>query len=118
MWHSHPYGEAAPSPTDKIGMRVLVTPLANSPSRALIVIVGGDKAIWSSWVDNNAAPDIFVQLVTRDTDNAPREAPPAPASHRAEGWPGGWGSRPRSHRPTKRRRRLLTRRLRKALRLR
>lgn len=118
MWHSHPYGEAAPSPTDKIGMRILITPLANSPSRALIVIVGGDKSTWSSWVDGGGAPDIFVQLVTGDSDNAPREAPPAPASHRAEGWPGGWGSRPRSHRPTKRRGRLVTRRLRKVLRLR
>ncbi len=118
MWHSHPYGEAAPSPTDKIGMRILITPLANSPSRALIVIVGGDKATWSSWVNGGRAPDIFAQLVTRDVDNAPREAPPAPASHRTEAWPGGWGSRPRSHRPTKRRERLLPRRLRKVLRLR
>jgi integrative and conjugative element protein (TIGR02256 family) len=118
MWHSHPYGEAAPSPTDQVGMRILVTPMANSPSRALILIVGGDETTWTSWVGGGRAPDIFVQLVTRDADNAPRKAPPAPESHRTEGWPGGWGSRPRSHRPTKRRGRLLPRRLRKVLRLR
>jgi integrative and conjugative element protein (TIGR02256 family) len=102
MWHSHPYGEAKPSETDEYGMRSLVTPLANSPSRALILIIGGDDATWIRWVTAGQPPDIFGQLVTRADRKGLREAPPVPQSHRTSAWPGGWTSRPRS--VTKRRR--------------
>lgn len=102
MWHSHPYGQAKPSETDEYGIRSLVTPLTNSPSRALIVIIGGDQATWTTWVIAGQAPDIFGQLVTRADRNGPREAPPVPQSHRTSAWPGGWTSRPRP--ATKRRR--------------
>lgn len=102
MWHSHPYGEAKPSETDEYGMRSLVSPLANSPSRALILIIGGDDATWTRWVTAGQPPDIFGQLVTRADRKGPREAPPVPQSHRISAWPGGWTSRPRA--VTKRRR--------------
>lgn len=102
MWHSHPYGEAKPSETDEYGMRSLVTPIANSPSRALIVIIGGGDATWTRWVTDGQPPDIFGQLVTRADRKGPREAPPVPQSHRTSAWPGGWTSRPRA--ATKRRR--------------
>lgn len=102
MWHSHPFGQAKPSETDEYGIRSLVTPLANSPSRALIVIIGGDHVTWTSWVTTGQPPDIFGQLVTRDDRNGPREAPPVPRSHRTSAWPGGWTSRSRTE--TKRRR--------------
>ena len=104
MWHSHPFGHAKPSETDEYGIRSLVTPLANSPSRALIVIIGGDHATWTNWVTTGQFPDIFGQLVTRADRNGPREAPPVPGSHRTSAWPGGWTSRPRAETETKRRR--------------
>jgi integrative and conjugative element protein (TIGR02256 family) len=110
MWHSHPYGEALPSPTDKAGMRTLLTPLAQGPSRALILIVGGNKITWPRWVIDGQAPDVFARLVTRATKGARREALPVPSSHRTDGWPGGWGSRPQPI--TRQRRRGRTWRLR------
>jgi integrative and conjugative element protein (TIGR02256 family) len=58
MWHSHPSGTAEPSPTDKAAMAALVTPIADGPRRALIVIVGGDDATWPAWVNRGQVPEI------------------------------------------------------------
>ena len=111
MWHSHPYGKAEPSPTDRFAMRSLVTPLEKSPNRALIVIVGGDEHTWTRWVAGDAlAPDIFAQLATRGVTDEPIAAPPVPASHRTTAWPGGWRSRSDAPRPRRQRRRWLRRR--------
>jgi len=93
MWHSHPFGPAAPSPTDEAAMRELVTPVAANARRALIVIVGGDDTLWESWVHGDGVPAIFARFVTRSTAAGPQPAPPVPPRHQADGWPGGWASR-------------------------
>ncbi|MGI8448856.1 MAG: ThiF family adenylyltransferase [Streptosporangiaceae bacterium] len=94
MWHSHPYGEAEPSATDKAAMAALVTPVADGPRRALVVIVGGNDRNWPAWLDGAQAPDIYARFVARATHTVPTEPPSVPASHRADAWPGGWRSRP------------------------
>ena len=93
MWHTHPNGLAKPSPTDEVAMQDIVMPAISALPRALIVILGGDETAWSAWVRGNAAPDIYVRLVKRGGHGGPRQAPPVPASHRADAWPGGWRSR-------------------------
>jgi integrative and conjugative element protein (TIGR02256 family) len=94
MWHAHPFKAAAPSFIDKAAMRTIVTALVNNPSRALVLIVGGDPQTWQSWVDGVGTPEVFVRLAERDDDGAPIEESPVPTRHRAEGWTGGWSSRP------------------------
>lgn len=112
MWHSHPRMAATPSPTDKIGMQALVTPISDGPRRALITIVGGDNDCWTNWLDRNEPPDVFARLVNQRGTEQPGGAPQVPASHQRDGWPGGWASRPRSFfRPPRGRRIALLRRL-------
>jgi integrative and conjugative element protein (TIGR02256 family) len=64
MWHSHPGGRAAPSPTDREGMRELLVPVVKAPRRALLLIVGGRGSRWTGWRDDGSSllPDVFVQL--------------------------------------------------------
>jgi integrative and conjugative element protein (TIGR02256 family) len=109
MWHSHPYGETEPSPTDRAAMGALITPVADGPRRALIVIVGGSDTRWPAWVDGGQAPDVYARFVARARDAKPIEPPPIPASHRTDAWPGGWRSRPQ---PASRKTRKLLWRLR------
>lgn len=94
MWHSHPYGAAEPSRTDKAAMAALVTPVADGPRRALIVIVGGDDASWPAWVDGGQAPEVYARFAARAAHTEPIKLPPVPAGHRTGAWPGGWRSRP------------------------
>jgi integrative and conjugative element protein (TIGR02256 family) len=94
MWHSHPNNRAAPSLTDTAAMSALVSPVADAPRRAVIVIVGGDQHTWAAWIDGTRDPDIFGRLVNRARHGQPIEPPPAPPEHRAIAWPGGWTSRP------------------------
>jgi integrative and conjugative element protein (TIGR02256 family) len=103
MWHSHPYGDAKPSATDKAAMAALITPVADGPRRALIVIVGGDDSSWPAWVDGRHAPDIYARFVARAAHLQPTEPPPVPANHRTDAWPGGWQSRPQPAGPKARR---------------
>ncbi|MGD9893179.1 MAG: ThiF family adenylyltransferase [Dehalococcoidia bacterium] len=71
MWHCHPFGSARPSPVDDEGMRELVTPLAQAPRRALLLIIGGRGARWESWLNSSDAgsvdvpPELFVHLCHR-----------------------------------------------------
>jgi integrative and conjugative element protein (TIGR02256 family) len=94
MWHSHPNNRAAPSPTDTAAMSALVSPVADAPRRAVIVIVGGDQQTWAAWIDGTRDPDMFGRLVNRARHGEPIEPPPTPPEHRAIAWPGGWTSRP------------------------
>lgn len=96
MWHSHPFGIALPSPTDKRGMAQLVLPVKRAPYRALMVIVGGAAHTWQGWLDHGAYPDIFAELVERSpittTDAAPQQDHTHPLQ---EWWEGGFrGKRP------------------------
>jgi len=65
MWHSHPYGQAAPSPTDRRAMHVLVAPVADGPRRALVLIVGGVGGEWDDWLSGEGAPAVFARFVER-----------------------------------------------------
>jgi integrative and conjugative element protein (TIGR02256 family) len=70
MWHTHPYGVAAPSPTDRAGMAGLVTPITGGPSRALMLILGGDSTTWAAWSSDATPPqppDLYAALVRRAT---------------------------------------------------
>jgi integrative and conjugative element protein (TIGR02256 family) len=103
MWHSHPNGAAEPSPTDTAAMATLVTPIANGPRRALVVIVGGHAARWRAWVDACESPDMYGKFVSRATQRGPVQAPPVPVSHRSSAWPGGWRTRAQVTRPARKR---------------
>jgi hypothetical protein len=93
MWHSHPFGDARPSPTDKSAMSALVTPVAGGPNRALVLIVAGRESIWRSWVDGGATPAVFARFVTRATHGDVSSPPPVPARHKTEALRGGWTDR-------------------------
>ena len=110
IWHSHPFGQAEPSRTDKAAMTALVTPVSSGPSRALVLIVGGPAARWSAWVDHAEPPDVYAQFVTRAVRTNQVQPPPVPARHHCQAWPGGWRERPKvasraGRRPWLRRRR-------------
>jgi integrative and conjugative element protein (TIGR02256 family) len=64
MWHTHPGGRAHPSEIDTAGMDWLVSP-DGAGRRALMVILGGDKADWSAWCDDGLLPDLYVEVVDR-----------------------------------------------------
>jgi molybdopterin/thiamine biosynthesis adenylyltransferase len=61
LWHSHPNTEARPSVIDENAMAGLRVQGGRSPSRALLVIVGGRTA-WSDWLAGTGAPDVFAQF--------------------------------------------------------
>ena len=96
MWHSHPFGLAEPSRTDKAAMTALVTPVSGGPSRALVLIVGGAADRWSAWVDEAEPPDVYARFVTRAGHSGRVQPPPVPALHQSQAWPGGWRERPRA----------------------
>jgi molybdopterin/thiamine biosynthesis adenylyltransferase len=67
MWHSHPFSEVLPSPTDEAGMRELVWPVADAPPRALLLIVGGLNRVWLPWLAEGKLPVWYARVVVRDT---------------------------------------------------
>lgn len=73
MWHTHPYGLASPSLTDETGMADIVSPDGNS-RRALMLILGGDAAIWEDWLDRGTPPDVYGRVVNRTTAHRPEGA--------------------------------------------
>ena len=95
MWHTHPDGPAAPSPTDEEGMRELVLPVAKAPPRALLLIAGGKSQRWQAWLTSNAPPDWYARVVER-ADGDSRSGAPAQLPARLVGvrwWPGGYATR-------------------------
>jgi integrative and conjugative element protein (TIGR02256 family) len=103
IWHSHPFGEAEPSRTDKAAMTALITPVSGGPSRALVLILGGTQERWTAWVDIAEPPDVYARFATRATHPDRVQPPPVPARHRSEAWPGGWQERPKAARAGRRR---------------
>lgn len=98
FWHSHPYGEASPSPIDEHGMGTLVSRVPGC-RRALMLIVGGDSSRWERWLLGGQPPAIYVRVLAR------RDQPPAPtvgAGWDARStpidagvlWPGGYALHP------------------------
>ena len=100
MWHSHPYGEARPSETDEQGMRDLVLPVESSPSRALLLIVGGSAERWLPWLSSGTGPDWYARVVERSqvtpTRGLGRSVRPVQIGQAS--WPGGWRIPPRQER--------------------
>jgi proteasome lid subunit RPN8/RPN11/molybdopterin/thiamine biosynthesis adenylyltransferase len=91
LWHSHPDGPAAPSPTDRQGMADLLVPMAKAPRRALLAIVGGPPASWSVWSEAGGPPEVFVRLLTRMSTNRAGQLPVSVANGQAgPWWPGGY----------------------------
>jgi integrative and conjugative element protein (TIGR02256 family) len=81
MWHTHPYGVAAPSSTDRAGMAGLVAPITGGPNQALMLILGGDDTTWAAWRSDGTPPqppDIHAALVRRAAvgPNPPPMPPP------------------------------------------
>lgn len=117
MWHSHPYGRAAPSTLDIQAMDDMVAPFAGAPRRGLVLILGGDAATWDRWVSGEGMPDVFATLVKGGVSSARSSRPLAWPKRRISvpdgltTWPGGWRSRP-SQIARRRRRGLRWRRLR------
>lgn len=103
MWHSHPYGQAAPSPTDRRAMHVLVAPVADGPRRALVLIVGGVGGEWDDWLSGEGAPAVFARFVERSSGGFAPEAAPVPPSHQRDGFSGGWAVPARKANHTRRR---------------
>jgi integrative and conjugative element protein (TIGR02256 family) len=112
IWHTHPFGRAAPSPTDRAGMAAL-TSFGGTAKKALMVIFGGVAEVWTAWTESAQPPDVHVTVVERDPAvtfvdvNGPalrkQEAPP-PGQY----FPGGFSTR--SEKPPPRRRRRWLRR--------
>jgi integrative and conjugative element protein (TIGR02256 family) len=64
-WHTHPEGDAAPSPTDEQGMASVVTPDGRR-QRALMVIMAGRRDQWDRWVSGEIPePVVFARVVPR-----------------------------------------------------
>lgn len=62
LWHSHPYGPARPSPTDRAGITA-ITSFTPGARRALMVILGGPE-VWDDWVhDGTASPHLYVRVL-------------------------------------------------------
>lgn len=105
MWHTHPYGVAAPSPTDEAGMATLVTPVSGGPTQALMFILGGPETTWTAWRDDtyqrDIAPDVFARLVRRADRDTPPPVPSVPPG--GISFPGGFGLPAWQDRPKKRR---------------
>ncbi len=94
MWHTHPYGPAAPSPTDEEGMRELVLPVAKAPPRALLLIAGGQPQRWQAWLAGDAGPDWYARIVER-ADGDSGSSAPVQVVARLVGvrwWPGGFAT--------------------------
>ncbi len=96
LWHTHPYGPAAPSPTDEQGMHDLVLPIATAPPRALLLIAGGQPERWRAWLENGTPPDWYARVVERPVYGG-HAATPTPVAVRLVGvrwWPGGYATTP------------------------
>jgi integrative and conjugative element protein (TIGR02256 family) len=92
LWHSHPDGPAAPSPTDRQGMADLLVPFRRAPRRALLAIVGGLPSRWSAWLKAGAPPDVFVRLLTPTSTTTPDGGllPRNAEKDTGSWWPGGY----------------------------
>ncbi|WP_432991033.1 ThiF family adenylyltransferase [Dactylosporangium sp. CA-233914] len=91
MWHTHPYGVAAPSPTDRAGMAGLVTPITGGPTQALMLILAGDDTTWTAWRSDATPPQppkFYAALVRRT--NTGSTLPPIPAPEGLTYYPGGY----------------------------
>lgn len=94
LWHTHPYGAAAPSPTDDEGMWELVN-LQGVGRRALMIIAGGTTK-WDHWLQDAITPALYARIsrigarTRRPGSGAVREAP-------ADFFPGGFAYSARFH---------------------
>ena len=108
MWHCHPDGQAAPSPTDQASTHVLVSAQAGGRPRALMLILGAAPTRWSEWLAGDAMPDMYADLISRTSLTAGVLPIAPPSGHKKAAWPGGWAGR-RARRPAPRRRGWLSR---------
>lgn len=80
LWHSHPYGPARPSPTDRVGVAA-ITSFTPGARRALMVIIGGFEELWDGWVAGTShGPRVYVRLLEADPTALRAGAGPATGS--------------------------------------
>jgi integrative and conjugative element protein (TIGR02256 family) len=73
IWHTHPYGRAWPSGTDKNGMAEILS-VADSGPRAIMFILGGQDSEWADFVQTGEQPRLYAEVVERPVSrpfNAP-----------------------------------------------
>ena len=89
IWHTHPYGRAWPSDTDKNGMAEILSFAGGGP-RAFMFILGGEDGEWEAFVDDDAQPALYAEVVERSaaqTQQLGRSSYPS----RVIFYPGGYG---------------------------
>ncbi len=97
MWHTHPMGQAEPSPTDTAASHELVASSVGGPPRALLLILGGEERRWTAWLGKGEVPCVHAELVHRRSLGDRPQAPATPAGHDRTWLPGGWATaRPQS----------------------
>ena len=94
VWHTHPSGEARPSPQDHTGMECLLVPGGHSPRRALMLILGGTDSVWSDWLEHGRTPAIFAAFVDQVAETHANAKPAANmlGDLGREWWTGGYRS--------------------------
>jgi hypothetical protein len=89
MWHTHPYGDAVPSPLDTAGMIELVTPTPDTPPRASMLILGGRQR-WDDWLDHGIWPESYATIVEADRAQQTQVEPSLPELPTGMRW---WSAR-------------------------
>lgn len=89
MWHTHPYGQALPSPTDELGMGWIVSP-SGTGRRALMLILGGTHRVWEAWEERGEVPDLYVRVVERDDPVNQSAGTQIPVQRLNDSFPGGF----------------------------
>lgn len=96
-WHTHPDGQAAPSPTDHHSMTALVEKVPGC-GRVLMLILGGVPSRWDAWIEHAEIPATFVQIFRRGEELkldalGPSAGDFVRSTPRGTIWPGGFGPR-------------------------
>ncbi|WP_138443022.1 ThiF family adenylyltransferase [Sinomonas susongensis] len=79
IWHTHPYGKARPSETDENGIAEILT--FTGGARAIMLILAGDNGEWTGFVDSDAEPALYAEIVDQGM--------PRPTESTALGMPAG-----------------------------
>jgi len=98
IWHTHPHGKARPSKTDENGMAEILT--FTGGARAIMLILGGENGEWTAFVDSDAQPALYAEIVDQGMPGTTgSNALGVPVG--IEFYPGGFGYVPGSQRRNK-----------------
>jgi integrative and conjugative element protein (TIGR02256 family) len=102
LWHTHPYGPAQPSPTDRASIGAMVSAAPGSPRHALMLIAGGRTDTWEGWLTHGHQPAIFVMRAQSDAGAPTTVTPSLEAVHSGITYRAGALTRPKPAAPVKR----------------